>query len=203
MDLQCRYIYWKGPKKGSRCPHRPRGSEYCYQHRETAEALSHRENRAVVLNEDPIFNGAGQAPKPAAVERTSIYHWTINSNQPYEKMTPEDKKKFKKYIEDLMTNDKILDYVTDKNAPDHRNIDNVKTDYYFEVSPTAGLLHAHGYVSIKHRGFITLRLNQLRADAQKLFGKNLHFHWPVSSDSEATWAAYIAKNSASNKLNLE
>src|SRR5678809_1257189 len=129
MDLTCRYTYWKGPKKGQRCTHRPRGSDYCYHHINTAEAAKARgERRVSALDDDPIFNGAGgagaaddAAPKPRP-ERTSIYHWTINTNQPDEGMSDDDKKRFKSYIDRLMNNEKILDYVSDRTAPDGRNI---------------------------------------------------------------------------------
>lgn len=198
MADTCKFISTRGETKGNRCNLNPRqNSEFCHKHRNSNAAKGKHIDNDDKLKNDPIFNKKKEKVKN---ERTSVWSWTINSNTPYDKMNEEEKQRFKDFIDDTMEKDNIINYIEDKTSDNpSANIDKIKTDHYFEIGPMNGLLHAHGYTKITHHGFLRLKLNELRSDARAIFGKNIHFHFPVSSDHESLWQSYITKhNSASH-----
>jgi hypothetical protein len=159
-------------------------------------------NTNLLLN-DPIFNNGVKRQKKRAGERNSNWNFTINSNSNYGKMTDQDKKLFKNFMNFVFDEDRILDYITDKESPSNsrKNIDKVKIDFYYENSAN-NLLHAHGILRIKHHGFIRLRLNDIRQLARKIFGKNIHIDAPVNSDTNTSWENYMKKSGVAGKITI-
>lgn len=155
-----------------------------------------------LLREDPIFNKLVKHEKTKAKvsERSSVFNFTINSNSSYSKMTNEDKLRFKNFIDYVFDEDRVLDFIYDRESPDNprKNIKRVAIDYYFENSGK-NLLHVHGLVRIKHHGFLRTKLTELRAFARKVFGKNVHIDLKGETDFNTSWENYIKKGGIPGK----
>ena len=119
-------------------------------------------------------------------------------------MSTEEKKKFLDFVQFTFDKDRIFDFISDRASPDdsRKNIRDVVVEYAFETGEEKGLLHAHILVSVKHQGFLTLRVNDIRALARKIFGHNLYISAPVTSDSTSSWLAYINKKKKMNTVVL-
>lgn len=195
--MSCEYVYPRGKRAGKRCEVVPRQGTRCNRHRETGKPKN------INVKDDPVF-AEPAAAEPASVvkSRSSIWSMTINSNQVFEKMSVEEKTKFKKFIEYITLKNNFFNFITDKSSPDDstKNIRSFETDYEFEAGTVTGCLHAHILIRVTHNGYLVLRLNDIRALAFKIFKRNLHIHAPVSSDQTSAWSAYLAKTR--NKVKL-
>lgn len=215
----CDYVFVKGLKKGQMCPDIGRYNGRCCKHKrkeakveggqdlkDLAEKKTKSRAKAKAntdkLRDDEIFNEnvrEDKAEEPK--ERSSIWNFTVNTNTDYDKMTADDKRKFKKFMSMVFDPDNIFDFITDLEALDDskQNVDNVEIDYYFENS-SKNLLHAHGVIKIMHHGFLKLKLNEIRSMAKIVFGKAIHLDAPVSSNHQEVWQNYIAKAGIAGKL---
>lgn len=187
--MSCKHIIEKGPKKNSICGKKPRdGGDRCYRHKAKPE------KEKVNLADDPVFKDEKVVAKVPKT-RSSNWAFTINSNQPFEKMTSDEKRNFKKFIEFIFTRENFVRYLHDQNSPDdsNKNIVEFTCDYEFEAGDVKRMLHAHALIRILHSGFYNLRLNDIRALAFKIFKKNVHIYAPNIRDPTAAWGEYLAK----------
>jgi hypothetical protein len=58
----------------------------------------------------------------------------------------------------------VAEYLKDRTNQAHSsaNIDELETEYHFEVAPTTLSLHAHGAIKLKHHGNYVLMIDVIR-----------------------------------------
>jgi hypothetical protein len=196
----CEYIYKSGRHAGERCEIRPtNGEKMCYKHKKAAEMKSFRAHTADSLIVDPIFAapGATRPATPPAKHRYSNWMITINSNVSYDKMSANDKKLFKDFIDFVFSRDNIEKFLTDSTGGGAKNIVKLGVEHYFEVAPNNGRLHMHGLLSLEHTGNFRLEFNRIREAARRILGRNIHLSAPVSGDQSKAYAQYAAKKASS------
>jgi hypothetical protein len=112
------------------------------------------------------------------------------------KISQEEKTKFKEFAQYLFDQDRLLDFISDRTSPENNvaNIERYSSEYQFEIAPKTGFLHLHALVEIQHTGFLRFNVNQLRAYAKNLFGRNLYIHAPISANENVLWRNYIKKS---------
>lgn len=211
----CNYRFVKGAKAGVQCDQPGRYNGKCCRHK-TKIPGSHavnvssmveekKANNTEKLKEDEIFNDMVQEKQPDEPKhKSSVWRFTINSNTDYDKMTKDDKLRFRRFMEYVFDENGIFDFLADLNSinDSRANVDEMNIEYYFENS-SKNLLHAHGILRIKHHGCFRLKLNEIRNLARTVFGKNIHIDAPVSSDYDTAWEEYIKKHGVAGKLTLE
>jgi hypothetical protein len=84
-------------------------------------------------------------------------------------MTTEQKHQFKNLVNFIFT---------------EKNIDKVKSEYYYEVGDTQHWLHAHGAIKLQHTGNYRLADEKIRGVVEKILGKKVHFNMTGSADVE-------------------
>lgn len=146
---------------------------------------------------EEIFETKQRQGKKKGKKSTDIF-LTINLNQKFANLTQEEKLKFKAYAVKLFDEKEILQYIRDRESPDNPlgNVDHVGIEWKAEIGPERGLLHLHALVAIQHHGFLSFRVNELRAYSKKYFGHGVHIDAPISSNERIKWLNYINKNSA-------
>ena len=211
----CDYMYSRGSKRGTLCDAMGNYDGKCCKHKakpppegggentiQRLKKMSLDDKKAAnteKLKDDPIFNDKVEEPKSKT--KSSIWNFTINTNTNYDTMSADDKKRFKKWMANVFDEDSIFDYVTDQESYDDpkKNVDEIKTDYYFENSGK-NLLHAHGIIRILHHGYLRIRYNDIRDYAKIIFGKNLHIDMQASSDHVNAWENYMSKSGVAGKI---
>ena len=158
-----------------------------------------REKHLVDLQKDPVFASAYQMTghKPQK-ERSSVWLITINTNKAYSTMTEEDKKKFKRFADYLMSRSHFLQFLRDATSPTNpaANVDDLQLEHKFEVGTKLDRLHLHGLAKLTHHGFYSLQANAIRDFARKALGYTINLQSPVSSDPTQAWRQYMSKNSS-------
>ena len=206
MSQKCQHQITRGKNEGKHCTTKPKdGNEYCNKHMKShAKAAETEKLASEGLANDPIFaEKAVETTKPTV--KSSIWNLTINSNQVFKNMDDTKKQTFKKLIEFVHDPKNLFQhFISDRNSPDNprANIKDVKTDYAFEVGGQHGLLHAHSYIRILHTGYLQMKLNDMRELFRRKMGKSVNIQAPVSSDSQASWEAYMHKKSLSEQIKL-
>ena len=95
---KCSYVFVKGKNKGP-CTTIPREGNYCHKHKKYSVE---KEDKSVQIEGDPIFEKAIAEPKKPKM-RSSVFNYTVNLNKVYEKLSDEEKAKFKKFIDMFST----------------------------------------------------------------------------------------------------
>lgn len=132
-------------------------------------------------------------------KRYSNFMITINSNIDYDKMTDEEKTKFKNIAKYVFSNN-IQKYV--QFSEDGKSIYSIEPTYRFEIAPTNNRLHLHGIIKITHNSKIKLDLNQLRKIINASFEQNVHLNVIAKGDETKMWEDYINKGKAVKVVNL-
>lgn len=197
MSKVCEYVYTRGKRAGRQCDVCPKSGNLCNEHKDR------KVKKVANLENDEVFGQSVKAPREKA-PKSSVWTITCVLNTPFDKLGEKDKKNFKNFIEFTFDKSRILDYISDQASPDDsaRNIVEIECDHAFELAPNTGLVHSHALLSVKHHGFIRLRLNDIRAVAHKIFNKNLYINAPVSNDYQSAYRAYMMKNQGPNKVSL-
>lgn len=225
---QCDYVYLRGVKRGTQCVdpgnYDGRCCKHKYKNKDNNLPLSILKNLSLDddLHDDPkirakenterlksddILGDQIQSQDTHDNQKTSsssIWNFTINTNTNYDSMTNEDKKRFKRFMNYVFSEEGILSFLTDIDNPNDptANLDEpVKTDYYYENS-SKNLLHSHGIIRLVHHGRYKLRYNDIRDIAKVMFGKAIHFNAQVHSDGPDPWEEYMKKCGIAGKITL-
>jgi len=197
MSAHCGYVYKSGRHAGEHCEIRPtNGERFCYKHKKAAEKRSVRVHESDALGSDSVFAAPGATREPAkAAPKRRFSNWmiTINSNQDYSKMSADEKKLFKDFIDYTFDRNNIVKFLTDTTSGNHDNIVNLMVEHYFEVGPINGRLHMHGLLSVEHTGNFRLEFNRIRDAARRILGRTIHLSAPVSGDQSKAYAQYAQK----------
>jgi hypothetical protein len=78
-------------------------------------------------------------------------------------MTTEQKHQFKNLVDFIFTEENIHKYLKDRTSPDdpRKNLAEVKSEYYYEVSDMQHQLHVHGMIKLQHTGIFGKPLRRL------------------------------------------
>jgi hypothetical protein len=157
------------------------------------------------VSTDPIFQSLPQAhpsPKGAKEKSTDIF-LTLNINEYFAHMSPEQKVKFRDFCIDLFDKKRILTYLVDRFSPSNplANVESVDIRWRVEVGPKSQKLHVHSLIAINHTGFLTFRANDLREEARKIFGHHIYLSSPISSNERTRYANYINKGFQQAEIN--
>jgi hypothetical protein len=195
----CAYHYYKGAKKGTRCTTHTRG-QYCHRHAGCAAATGVDKSAAVA--NDPVFQAAAPSPKSEEKLSSSVYAITINSNTAHDKMSEDDKVKFKHFVDYFCDQGQgMFDFLEDSTADDpHENIKEIVCEHFYESGSKLGLVHAHVYLSIVHTGHYRILLDDLRALGKQVFGQRIFIGVMASSDPNTAWRNYLRKNTGKIEL---
>jgi hypothetical protein len=154
------------------------------------------------LREDEVFadlypeeDKDKKKKKKPKIRSTDLYI-TINLNESFTTMSPERKLLFKTYAVKLFDQRGILSFVSDEEDLDNplANIDKVEVVWRPEVGTQKKRLHLHAFVGIEHHGFLTFEANQLRADAEAVFGHKIHLDCKYGSNARLRWISYLNKS---------
>lgn len=192
---RCAHVIWRGQKKGQQCE-RQTTNQFCYKHRNSIAATGKKEKADQELAADPVFgtDHAPAAPKVSQV-KSSVYLVTVNLNQALDKISGEEKQKFKDFIEYIFDKDTLFsDYLLDSNGHSPQEVvESIDIEYHFEVGGSLGRIHAHAYINLQHRGHFTMNIADIRALGRKVFGGNIHVNVQVTSDPTLGLKNYTRK----------
>ena len=102
----------KGKNKGP-CTTIPREGNYCHKHKKYAVE---KEDKSVQIEGDPIFETKAQSEPKKPKMRLSVFNYTVNLNKVYEKLSDEEKAKFKKFIEYVFDQKRFFNFVQTEQA---------------------------------------------------------------------------------------
>src|SRR5688572_9251616 len=143
--MDCKHIITKGKLQGQACKLNGLHDGYCWKHKKKA------------VPEHIAKEVTGGAKKVGPKYKFSAFRWTINSNTNSVNMNVDQVKEFKRLIGFVFDKDRVVEYLVDRTNEDPKtNLDELATDYFFEIAPTTHALHAHGVVKLKHHGNYSL-----------------------------------------------
>lgn len=186
--MDCKHIIAKGKFKGKQCTHNAHYDGYCRMHKKT-------------VIPDHVAKEVGTAVQKAPEQkkyRFSAFRWTVNSNTNAAKMEVQEIKEFKRLIGFIFDKKNVVEYLEDRTnkADSNANIDELETEYHFEVAPTTHSLHAHGVIKLKHHGNYVLMLDVIRGIVNGAIGKKAHVNVQATGDMDKAWEQYMTKNEA-------
>ena len=194
----CNHILSAGKNKGDQCPkngiHEFQGQVYCKKH---LDMYKKKDNKNTTLENDPIFNDDIQSEPTQPATRKSIFNITINTNKDYNKMSDQEKLKFKKVVEYLFHRDNIIKYLKDMSNPSDPmvNMVDLQTDYAFEIGGKYNRLHAHGYVDTTHMGMMQINQALVRTVINRYLGSNVHLNISAQKSlSRISYEKYMNKS---------
>jgi hypothetical protein len=119
-------------------------------------------------------------------------------------MTTEQKHQFKNLVDFIFAAENIDKYLEDRTLPDdpRKNLSEIKSEYYYEVSNGQHQLHIHGVIKLQHTGNYRLSNKKIRGVIEKILGKIVHFNMLGSVDVERVWVQYMQKQQTTEKVNL-
>lgn len=198
---RCGYLHYKGKNRGKPCE-RMTKEERCHKHKNCSTDKSVNKDGTNRLADDPVFADLAPAKNAGPKVKSSVFLVTFNRNKTLESMSDEDKKKFRDYIDFVMSKENLLThYLKDTNGADlNAVIRNIDVERSFELSHDAGLLHAHVYINIQHNGHLTLNIPDMRALARKIFGENIHINVQATSDPTIGYLNYTRKTGTAVEL---
>lgn len=195
----CQYIFKQGKKEGKQCTtngnYKVGKKHYCCRHMNSINNMKKAKN----ISARGFDTKQVKAQQKNEEKGTwSMFFITINSNKNIENMDDIDKNKFKRFINWLYDDAKILDMVTclkDKNKDDCKDlINNYEIENYFEVSPKSGnKLHNHSIVRLKHNSMLQIDQELLRSMAKDILGTKMYINIKGSRDNHKIMQDYIKK----------
>lgn len=212
----CDYVYTRGKYKGQQCLNNAyfnfKKNSYCGNHYETVRNQVYRQKIAGKGFKAPRVKQQQHQQKitlpaknydetPSDLERKlkfSLFMITINTNKDVNKMSSEDKAKFKHFINKLYDSNKpiIIELLEDRRGYDPKQfIHDYEIKDYFEVSPTSNRLHNHALLRVQHNGMLYVNQAMLREMADKVVGSKVHLNVRGANDSKTMIEQYIKKSS--------
>jgi hypothetical protein len=193
---KCQHKYIRGAQAGQECKSVSKTGDYCAKHKK-------KEPRDTDLSNDEVF-ATKSPPAEKSKFKFSAFRFTLNSQQDYEKMSHDDKAKFKAFVEFVFSPERVANFLIDRNSPEDakKNIVELKSEFYFEVGGTQGRLHTHGATWIKHTGYYHFDLVKVRKLAIEIFGKGIYLDVKATGDANAAWDQYIQKSQGASKVEV-
>jgi len=154
------------------------------------------------LREDEVFadlypdEEKGEDKKRKKRLRSTDMYITINLNESFLTMSTERKLLFKNFAVNLFDRKGILSFMRDEMDPGNplANIEKADITWKPEVGKKQNRLHLHAFVGIQHRGFYTFEANQLRDEAEKVFGHAIYLNCKFGSSAHVRWMNYLNKS---------
>jgi hypothetical protein len=110
-------------------------------------------------------------------------------------MTTKQKHRFKILVGFIFSKDNIVQYVEDRTSPEdpQKNLEDIKSEWYFEVGNTQHRLYVHSMLKLKHNSNYRLSNKKIRGVVEKILGKKVHFNASGTSNANMAWHQYITK----------